>query len=90
MTDAAATAARAWDETRRAGRWLFAAIVVLLCAWVLLPIYLLLVNALSAPEEVTALPEALLAVVRLRLGLVLPELPGRARARSGTRCRWRR
>jgi multiple sugar transport system permease protein len=58
MTDAAAAnATRAWDETRRAGRWLLAAIVVVLCAWVLLPIYLLLVNALSAPEEVTAFPQ---------------------------------
>ena len=43
---------------RRAGRLLFAAGVVLLCAWVLLPIYLLLVNALSSPREVTHFPKA--------------------------------
>jgi multiple sugar transport system permease protein len=44
-------------ETRRAGTWLLAAAVVLLCAWVLLPIWLLFVNALSAPAEVTAFPK---------------------------------
>jgi ABC-type Fe3+ transport system permease subunit len=30
---------------------------LLLCAWVLVPIYLLMVNALSAPAEVTAFPK---------------------------------
>ena len=46
---------RAWS----AGRWLMAAAVVLICVWVLLPIYLLFVNALSAPAEVTAFPKRL-------------------------------
>jgi multiple sugar transport system permease protein len=54
MTEAAAIAP---DEVRRARSWVFAAIIVLLCAWVLLPIYLLLINALSAPEEVTGFPK---------------------------------
>jgi multiple sugar transport system permease protein len=44
-------------DVRRAGRWLFWACVILLSAWVLLPIYLLMVNALSAPVEVTGFPK---------------------------------
>jgi multiple sugar transport system permease protein len=44
-------------DARRAGNWLLLATVLLLCAWVLLPIYLLLVNALSAPAEVTGFPK---------------------------------
>lgn len=44
-------------EARKAGNWLLVATVILLCVWVLLPIYLLIVNALSSPEEVTAFPK---------------------------------
>lgn len=44
-------------DARTAGRWLFVATVILLCVWVLFPIYLLIVNALSAPAEVTAFPK---------------------------------
>jgi multiple sugar transport system permease protein len=44
-------------DARKAGRWLFVATVILLCVWVLFPIYLLIVNALSAPAEVTAFPK---------------------------------
>jgi multiple sugar transport system permease protein len=55
MTDAVATAAP--DEVRRAGSRVFVAIVVLVCVWVLLPIYLLLINALSAPAEVSGFPK---------------------------------
>src|SRR5688500_17527894 len=57
------TAAVATDVPRRvaeissAGRFLFIAGVVLLCAWVLVPIYLLAVNTLSSPAEVTAFPK---------------------------------
>ncbi len=47
------------SDVRSAGRWIFWSIVVLLCLWILLPIYLLLVNPLSAPEEVTAFPQRL-------------------------------
>ena len=50
MTDApAATIERAaTSEAPAAGNWLLAACVAVLCVWVLLPIYLLLVNALLA------------------------------------------
>lgn len=41
-----------------AGRFLFVAAVVLLCAWVIVPIYLMMVNALSSPREVTAFPKS--------------------------------
>ncbi len=44
-------------EIRRAGSWVFVACVILLCVWVLFPIYLLFVNALSAPAEVTGFPK---------------------------------
>jgi multiple sugar transport system permease protein len=59
MTDAAATAApdAIRDETRSARRWVFWSAAVLLAAWVLLPIYLLMINALSAPAEVTGFPK---------------------------------
>jgi multiple sugar transport system permease protein len=59
MTDAAAapTEAAGRADARAASRWMLWASVTLLCAWVLLPIYLLFVNALSAPEEVTAFPQ---------------------------------
>ncbi len=45
------------SEVTSAGKFLFWAGVVLLCAWVLIPIYLLIVNTLSAPQEVTAFPK---------------------------------
>ena len=44
-------------DPHRAGRWLIMAAVILLCAWVLVPIYLLIVNTLSSPEEVTGFPK---------------------------------
>jgi multiple sugar transport system permease protein len=50
-------AAPAIADARKAGSWLFIACVVLLSVWVLLPIYLLLVNALSAPAEVSGFPK---------------------------------
>jgi multiple sugar transport system permease protein len=46
-------------DARSAGRRLFVAAIILLCAWVLIPIYLLIVNALSAPAEVTGFPKRL-------------------------------
>ena len=51
------TKAAARPDPHRAGRWLVIAAAILLCAWVLLPIYLLLVNTLSSPEEVTGFPQ---------------------------------
>jgi multiple sugar transport system permease protein len=55
-----APAAARWDSRRRAGRFLMFAAIVLLCAWVLVPIYLLIVNALSSPNEVTGFPKRML------------------------------
>ena len=52
-----ALAAPAEADIRSSGRLLNAAIVVLLCAWVLVPIYLIIVNALSSPEDVTGWPK---------------------------------
>jgi multiple sugar transport system permease protein len=45
------------SEVTSAGKFLFWAGVILLCAWVLVPIYLLVVNTLSSPQEVTAFPK---------------------------------
>lgn len=56
-TVAAEAPGAATVDARKAGDWLLVATVILLCVWVLLPIYLLIVNALSSPEEVTAFPK---------------------------------
>jgi multiple sugar transport system permease protein len=45
------------SDVTRAGKLLYWSGVVLLCVWVLLPIYLLLINALSSPTEVQAFPK---------------------------------
>lgn len=45
-------------DARKAGRWLYIAAVVLLCAWVIVPLYFLLINTLSAPEDVQSYPKA--------------------------------
>jgi multiple sugar transport system permease protein len=45
------------SEIGAAGRFVFWAGTVLLCAWVLIPIYLLVVNTLSSPAEVTGFPK---------------------------------
>lgn len=44
----------------RIARWSFNTSVVILCLWVLVPIYLLLSNALSSPEEVSSFPKKIL------------------------------
>ncbi|MFK7993953.1 MAG: carbohydrate ABC transporter permease [Granulosicoccus sp.] len=41
-------------------RYVFTGAVVILCLWVLVPIYLLLVNTLSSPESVAAYPKTVL------------------------------
>jgi multiple sugar transport system permease protein len=46
------------SDVTRAGKLLYWSGVVLLCVWVLLPIYLLLINALSSPTEVQAFPKS--------------------------------
>jgi multiple sugar transport system permease protein len=53
MTDITTNAA----DARKSGRFLYKAGVVLLCAWVLVPIYFLLINTLSSPETVSAYPK---------------------------------
>ncbi len=50
-------AAAAAPDVRRAGRWVLWTGIVLLVLWVLVPIYLLMVNALSSPAEVNAFPK---------------------------------
>ena len=55
MTDAVATDIGA--DTRRSGRFLYAATVAFLCAWVIVPIYFLLINTLSSPETVNSFPK---------------------------------
>ncbi|MFW8595053.1 carbohydrate ABC transporter permease [Cribrihabitans neustonicus] len=59
MTDATLSA-RAAASTRKAGNFLYGASVALLCAWVLVPLYLLLVNTLSSPETVNSFPKPFL------------------------------
>ena len=46
------------DLIRRRGRYLVWAAVVLLCAWILIPIYLLLVNTLSSEAAVNGFPKS--------------------------------
>ena len=49
--------APARTEVQSAGRFLTGAVVALLCAWVLVPIYLIVVNALSSPADVMGWPK---------------------------------
>lgn len=44
-------------DIRTSGKWVFTAGVILLCAWVMIPIYFLLINTFSAPEAVNAFPK---------------------------------
>jgi len=46
------------DNARRPGRWVFVTGVGLMIAWVLVPLYLLAVNALSSPDAVNGFPKA--------------------------------
>lgn len=46
-------------DTRRSGRRLYIASVILLCAWVLVPLYFLFINTLSSPETVNSFPKSL-------------------------------
>jgi len=43
---------------RKSGRHVYTASVVLLCAWVIVPLYFLLINTLSSPESVSAFPKS--------------------------------
>lgn len=55
--DMPADLARPVAESGRIGRWLYGAAVALLLAWVLVPLYLLLVNTLSSPDAVQGFPK---------------------------------
>jgi multiple sugar transport system permease protein len=61
VTDAAAAAGdvpRPVSEAGAAGRFLFIAAIVFLCAWVLVPLYFLAYNTLSSPAEVSGFPKS--------------------------------
>jgi multiple sugar transport system permease protein len=45
-------------NTLKEGKFLFKSSIFLLCAWVLLPLYLLLINSLSSPEAVNSFPKS--------------------------------
>ncbi|WP_282182733.1 carbohydrate ABC transporter permease [Aliiroseovarius marinus] len=45
-------------DTRKAGRFVYISAVVLLCAWVIVPLYFLLINTLSSPDTVNSFPKA--------------------------------
>jgi multiple sugar transport system permease protein len=45
-------------NTRKAGHYVYIAAVVLLCAWVIVPLYFLLINTLSSPEAVNSFPKS--------------------------------
>ncbi|MEM8590089.1 MAG: carbohydrate ABC transporter permease [Pseudomonadota bacterium] len=47
-------------DHRTASRWLMAATITILCLWVLVPIYLILVNTLSSPAQVNGWPRQFL------------------------------
>ena len=58
MTAVATDVAPSGEDTRKAGRIVYVSAVVLLCAWVLVPLYFLLINTLSSPEAVNAYPKS--------------------------------
>ena len=58
MTSATTDVVDAGQDTRKAGRYVYITAVILLCAWVLVPLYFLLVNTLSSPEAVNAYPKS--------------------------------
>jgi len=57
MTDAVADIVDT-KATRKSGAYLYGASVLLLCAWVIVPLYFLLINTLSSPEAVNAFPKS--------------------------------
>ncbi|MEM9496408.1 MAG: carbohydrate ABC transporter permease [Pseudomonadota bacterium] len=58
MTAATTDMAAPGQDARKAGRFVYITAVVLLCAWVLVPLYFLLINTLSSPEAVNAYPKS--------------------------------
>ncbi|MDP5219806.1 carbohydrate ABC transporter permease [Ruegeria sp. 2205SS24-7] len=45
-------------DARKAGRGVYRTGVILLCAWVIVPLYLLFVNTMSSPETVNSFPKS--------------------------------
>lgn len=80
MTDTTVTPAAAHMDIRSRGRFVILAAVIILCAWVLIPIYLLLVNSLSAPAEVTAFPKRIFPSFNTESLVFFMEFAGVARA----------
>ncbi|MEM9127551.1 MAG: ABC transporter permease subunit, partial [Pseudomonadota bacterium] len=58
MTAATTDVVDGATSTKKAGHYVYVSAVVLLCAWVLVPLYFLLINTLSSPEAVNAYPKA--------------------------------
>lgn len=60
MTDTAVStpAAVPSGAVRQAGRVLYVAGIILLCAWVIVPLYFLFINTLSSPETVNSFPKS--------------------------------
>ena len=58
MTAATTDVVETGTDTRKAGRFVYITAVVLLCAWVIVPLYFLLINTLSSPEAVNAYPKS--------------------------------
>lgn len=57
------TADAGTSGTGKPGRLLYAASVLFLCAWVIVPLYFLVINALSSPEAVNRFPKAFVPMV---------------------------
>lgn len=58
MTAATTDMVNPGQDTRKAGRYVYITAVVLLCAWILVPLYFLLINTLSSPEAVNSYPKS--------------------------------
>ncbi|MBD8892542.1 carbohydrate ABC transporter permease [Roseibium litorale] len=55
-----ATSQAALPTPRKSGRFLYMASVTLLCAWVIVPLYFLLINTVSSPDTVNNYPKPFL------------------------------
>lgn len=58
MTANVAPSVLAAAPARAAGNYVYGASVLLLCAWVIVPLYFLLINTLSSPETVNSFPKS--------------------------------
>lgn len=58
MTAANTNVIEVGTDSKKAGRYVYVSAIVLLCAWVIVPLYFLLINTLSSPETVNAYPKS--------------------------------